>query len=197
MTRIANYRAAVSAQHGRDTVFVSERSILTDRHVFASMLFQQKKLTALEWDLYVRWYDLLTEHMPVAGVVYLTTSVETCIERIKRRNRAGESVPAEYLADLHAAHVEWVDSTPLPVLRVSTEDGVTREEQVAQVRAFIDELRARDAPVAAGRPAPVTPKKIGPLRGSDEVDDPSAVLKATPLAPAAASAPEHVTIASP
>jgi deoxyadenosine/deoxycytidine kinase len=143
MTRIANAREAIAEHAGKDTVLISERSILTDRHVFAEMLRSQGTLNKLEWDLYVRWYDLLTEHMPVAGIIYLTTSVPTCETRIKTRGRPGEVIATDYLHDLHAAHEAWVASTDVPVLSISTESDVPRDEQVEQVREFVASLRER------------------------------------------------------
>ena len=176
MTRIANTSAVVKEAQGTNAVIVMERSILTDRYVFAEMLRAQGKLNPLEWDLYQRWYDLLTGFMPIDGIIHLDTDVETCIERIKLRARPGEVTPEEYLRDLDAAHRSWLSDTSHPVLSLSTTDGSTHEDRVRIVLDFIAHLRQRQSsppgsPVAALYSTPV---KKG-SRSTEAVESPNSI----------------------
>ena len=150
----------MAAHAGADTLVVTERSVLTDRYVFAPMLRAQGKLSELEWTLFERAYDLLLDKMPVRGIVYVTTGVDTSLSRIAKRNRPGEAIGREYLADLDAAHTAWVGTTPLPVLRVSLEDGQDVAAVADSVAKFVDALRASApaTPAAAGG-APSTKKR--------------------------------------
>jgi deoxyadenosine/deoxycytidine kinase len=160
MTRINNTTEVLKRVEGTNAVVVMERSILTDRHVFAEMLKKQGKLNPLEWDLYVRWYDLLTGFVPVDGIIHVNTDVDTCIERIAARARPGEVTPVEYLNDLHNAHEEWLAEATHPVLTLSTTDGSTEAERVANITNFLEELRQkRDAVVDTSVSAFSTPVK--------------------------------------
>lgn len=103
-------------------IIVTERSVLTDRCVFAKMLKDTGILDSLEWDLYEMWYKTFATDIPMAGILYVTTDVSTSAQRIKTRNRHGEeSISTDYLTDLNRYHEAWLSSANIPVLRVSTD----------------------------------------------------------------------------
>lgn len=119
-------------------VIITERSILTDRYVFAEMLHNQGKIDDLEWNLYLRWFDSFAKDIPVGGIIHLTTSVKTSKDRIKLRDRAGEeSIPEEYLESLDSQHQKWIDESHLPSLKIHTEPGTDMELVVKEVEHWI------------------------------------------------------------
>ena len=127
-------------------VIVTERSVLTDRHVFAEMLRASGEMSPIEWSLYRNWFDTLAADMPMSGVIYLTTGVGTSAERIVGRGRSGEEhIPLDYLAALDKQHQDWVKGSVLPVLRLSTESSVPLADNLTQIRNFIDVL-SKDGP---------------------------------------------------
>jgi deoxyguanosine kinase len=139
LTRLRTIKAVLASTTKR--VILTERSVLTDRYVFAEMLRESGDITGLEWELYEMWFNTFATDLPIRGVVYLTTGVGTSADRIVRRGRAGEDhIPLDYLAALDAQHHRWLDRTSLPVLRISTEPGVSTEANVAAVREFLDRL---------------------------------------------------------
>jgi deoxyadenosine/deoxycytidine kinase len=143
LTRLRTILAAMRTTTKR--VILTERSVLTDRYVFAEMLRADGTLDPMEWELYRTWFDTFAADLPIRGVVYLTTGVGTSAERIVTRGRAGEEhIPLDYLAALDAQHHRWLDKAEredgLAVLKISTEPGVSQEANVAAVRAFIDRL---------------------------------------------------------
>ena len=142
LTRLRTIKAALASTTKR--VILTERSVLTDRYVFAEMLRESGEITGLEWELYEMWYNTFAADLPIRGVIYLTTGVGTSAGRIVTRGRAGEDhIPLDYLAALDAQHHRWLDGTTLPVLRISTEPGVAVEANVAAVRGFVDGLVER------------------------------------------------------
>ena len=109
-------------QTTKKTVIITERSVLTDRYVFAEMLRASGDLNDLEWQLYLNWYETFATELPMSGIIYLTTDVATSGSRIIKRGRHGEeNIPVAYLKALEVQHHVWLSSTPLPVLFVSTE----------------------------------------------------------------------------
>ena len=145
LTRLRTILSAMRTTTKR--VILTERSVLTDRYVFAEMLKEDGTLDPMEWELYRTWFDMFAADLPIKGVVYLTTGVGTSAERIVHRGRAGEEhIPLDYLAALDAQHHRWLDRAErtdgLSVLRISTEPGVSVETNVAAVRAFVGSLLA-------------------------------------------------------
>lgn len=139
LTRLRAIRGALASTKKR--VIVTERSVLTDRYVFAEMLRSSGDIDELEWQLYLQWFDTFAADLPLRGVIYLTTGVGTSAGRIVKRGRHGEEhIPLDYLSALDDQHQRWIAQTPLPVLQLSTELGVPVEENVAAVRGFIDRL---------------------------------------------------------
>lgn len=126
---------------GKLPVVITERSVMTDRYVFAEMLHREGKLDDLEWSLYLKWFEHYAANLPVKGIIHLTTSAATSKERIATRGRSGEEkIPMEYLESLHSQHEQWIATAHLPVLNVSTEGSI--EEAVGMIKAWIVGLTA-------------------------------------------------------
>lgn len=139
LTRLITIRKALDSLPA-DAVIITERSVLTDRHVFAEMMKDSGNIDTLEWDLYCKWFDGFAADIPIQGIIYLTTSVNTSADRIVTRGRSGEDhIPHDYLEALEKQHQNWVKTTPLPVLEISTEPGVRIEDSIASVKKFIAE----------------------------------------------------------
>jgi len=121
-------------------IVITERSVLTDRYVFAEMLRASGDLDDIEWSLYNQWFDTYASYSeaPVDRIIYLTTGVGTSGDRIAARGREGEgAIPRSYLAALEAQHETWLGSTDLPVLRLSTEVDVSVTKNLESIRAFL------------------------------------------------------------
>lgn len=96
-------------EQGEDKIIICERSIYTDKYVFAKMLYQQNFISNIEWKTYNYWFDTFKEKTKLNTIIYVNTSPEICFERIKKRNRTGESdIPLEYLNHCHTLHTEWL-----------------------------------------------------------------------------------------
>ena len=144
LTRLRAIKAAIAGT--KKQVIITERSVLTDRFVFAEMLRDANDIDPMEWQLYMNWYDTFAADLPLRGVIYLTTGVGTSAGRIVKRGRHGEEhIPLDYLSALDAQHHKWLTNTELPVLRISTEEGASQAENLAAVRAFVDGLLGTDA----------------------------------------------------
>ena len=139
LTRLRTIREAIATSKKR--VIITERSVLTDRYVFAEMLRTSGDIDDLEWQLYLNWFNSFAADLPIRGVIYLTTGVGTSAGRIVKRGRHGEEhIPLDYLAALDDQHQHWLTGAELPVLRISTEPGVSVSDNVARVREFVTGL---------------------------------------------------------
>lgn len=98
-------------ENNSNKIIICERSIYTDKYVFAKMLYQQGHINEIEWQTYNYWFDTFKEKTKLNMIIYINTKPEICFERIKKRNRTGESnIPIDYLKHCHRLHNEWLDS---------------------------------------------------------------------------------------
>jgi deoxyadenosine/deoxycytidine kinase len=145
LTRLKNIQDAVEnldSTMKEPQVIITERSVLTDKHVFAEMLRDGGDIDPLEWELYESWFNIFGKKYPVRGIIYVSTNSTTSNERIKIRNRNGEgNIGIDYLDALDNQHKKWVESTNIPVLTLSTEVGVSVEKNIEEIKLFIEKLK--------------------------------------------------------
>ena len=84
---------------------IVERSLLSDK-IFATAQHRMGNMTQLEFETYkVMYSDAVRSIGRCAGRIYVKTSVETCMDRIRSRGRQGEeSIDLDYLKLLDELH---------------------------------------------------------------------------------------------
>ena len=93
-------------------IIITERSLYTDKHVFAKMLYDQGKIEDVCYQIYLNLFEEFVNDFPISNIVYVNTNPEKCYERIHKRARDGEEViPLAYLTDCHNYHEEFLDKT--------------------------------------------------------------------------------------
>jgi deoxyadenosine/deoxycytidine kinase len=137
----------VMSEQTKDIRFI-ERSIYTDKLVFARSLYDTGKMTSLEWNMYNRWFDWLSEdcfkkvNRP-SGFIYIRADPETSFQRMLKRERSEEKcVPVEYLKIISEYHDEWLcreDQQNVLVINVDKDFENTPEEW-ERVKGLIDEF---------------------------------------------------------
>ena len=96
----------------RKTIIVMERSLWTDKNIFAKMLYDDGKIGKMEYEIYNRWFNVFIEKIPPINVVYLKVPPSTCKERIQVRNRKGEeNITIDYLKSCHEYHEKWLNKS--------------------------------------------------------------------------------------
>ena len=94
-----------------NSIFISERSLFTDKLVFAKMLFDSGNIELVNYKIYLKWFDTFAEDFPVSKVIYVNTEPEICHNRIIKRSRTGESnIPLDYLQNCHKYHNNMLDT---------------------------------------------------------------------------------------
>jgi len=84
---------------------VTERSLFTDKMVFASMLFDDGKMEHIEHQIYLKWFDEFSREFSVNKVIYVKTCPSVCHARIEKRHRDGESnIQLAYLENCDTYH---------------------------------------------------------------------------------------------
>ena len=138
------FRSRMKNIVNRDDCFI-ERSIYTDRNVFAKTCREDGLIGDIEWHDYISWFDWLATEFQVKpkGFIYLRCEPEVSLERIHKRNRSGEeNISLDYLKKLHAKHDDWLLNeigNRVLVLDVN-EDRSTYEDIIEKVKEFFSEF---------------------------------------------------------
>jgi deoxyadenosine/deoxycytidine kinase len=122
-----------------DTIIITERSIFTDREIFAKMLYDDNKIESIEYQIYLRWFNEF-KTINLDGIIYVQTLPGVCNERIGIRNRKGEStINMEYIKECDRYHENWINSTDIPVLVM---DGQPEQSEytIEQIKEFIKRI---------------------------------------------------------
>jgi len=96
-------------QRNKDCIIITERSLYTDKYVFAKMLHDQGKIEDVNYQIYLRWFDEFAEDYPVHKIIYVETDPTICHGRINKRSRTGEEcIPLSYLQECHSYHSSFL-----------------------------------------------------------------------------------------
>lgn len=93
---------------------ITERSLYTDKMVFAKMLYDNHKIEHINYQIYLNWFNTFAEEFPVDKIIYVRADPEICYKRIGIRHRDGENnIPIEYLASCNEYHDKMLDKTSI------------------------------------------------------------------------------------
>ena len=90
-------------------IIITERSVYTDKEVFAKMLYDDKKIEDVEYSIYLKWFHEFLEELPPISLIYVKTDPQVAFDRVKIRSRKGEHIPLEYLENCHNYHENWLN----------------------------------------------------------------------------------------
>jgi deoxyadenosine/deoxycytidine kinase len=129
-------------------VIISERSIYTDRYIFAQMLYDDNKMSELEFEIYKTWFNFFDKDYKIDHVVYVRTTPENALKRIKTRGRESEmKLGIDYLESLYKYHENWLinfGGGKLNVIRLddnNIEEDVNSEKSIAKYQNHIEKIK--------------------------------------------------------
>ena len=100
----------VSENNNKQYIIITERSLYTDKEVFAKMLHDQGKIEDVCYQIYLKWFEEFAKDFPINYSVYVKTDPTNCYNRIHKRSRDGEEViPLAYLQDCHTYHEAFLN----------------------------------------------------------------------------------------
>jgi deoxyadenosine/deoxycytidine kinase len=125
ISRLSLLRKAVKNPNIK--LIITERSVETDRNVFAKMLYD-------EFQIYTMWFDEFLTDVPLAGIVYINASPSVCMERIGKRARAGETIQSDYIQRCHDYHESWIRAKTCPLLELPADEDMNETPDLISKR---------------------------------------------------------------
>ena len=147
VSRIKELRNTVKEQKKNSSkpfIIITERSLYTDKMVFAKMLFDTGKIEYVNYQIYLNWFDTFSDEFPVHKVVYVKTAPEKCHERILKRSREGEdNIPLSYLKSCSFYHDNMLDknlTTCVCETQLVLDGNINIYENTHQLDMWIEEI---------------------------------------------------------
>lgn len=144
ISRLALLKDAMKKHPG--AIIITERSLYTDKFVFAKMLYDMKKIEDVSYQIYTKWFDAFAQECPIHRCVYVKTDPEICHERIMKRSRTGEdSIPLDYLTSCDEYHKAMIFKI-LPMFERASEDVIVLDGNIdiysnpAELTNWIDRI---------------------------------------------------------
>ncbi len=142
ISRLSLLKEAVENYPG--SIIITERSLYTDKYVFAKMLFDSGKIEDVNYKIYNKWFDTFAKDFPVNKVIYVNADPEVCDQRIHKRCRVGESnIPLSYLSNCHKYHNEMIyDKLELsPNMLLEIDGNMDIYENVENLEKMMNEVK--------------------------------------------------------
>lgn len=134
-------------------VVALDRTIFEDAEVFATALYQMRKISKRDWQTYQSFYEAILDAIrPPDLMIYLKCSMRTLKERIRLRGRRIErDVPPSYLKRLDRLYEGWIAAYDLSEVLVLETDRLDYIHDLVHRLDLMERIEAL-LPPELGRP---------------------------------------------
>jgi deoxyadenosine/deoxycytidine kinase len=119
---------------------ITERSLYTDKMVFAKMLYDTHKIEYINYQIYLNLFDTFKNDFNVNNIIYIKTDPDICYNRILKRARNGENnISLDYLQLCDTYHNNMVDI--LECDKIVLNGNVDIYENISQLNDWICQIQ--------------------------------------------------------
>ena len=123
-----------------------ERTLDSSKFVFSELAHKEGNLADHELAIIDAWFEQLKQSLPPIGLyIYLRTSPQIAIERIRKRDRPEESnLDVEFVTKLHDLHEQWMVQEqygPLGAKLLTIDADRSQEEVMDQLLANMEIIK--------------------------------------------------------
>lgn len=135
-------------------VVALDRTIFEDAEIFATALFQMRKISKRDWQTYQGFYGAILDAIqPPDLMIYLRCSMRTLRQRIRLRGRKMEQdVPLPYLKRLDHLYDDWIGSYAMSDVLVLETDQLDYIHDLVHRLDVMERIEAV-LPAEIGKPA--------------------------------------------
>lgn len=109
ITRLSILKETIEKYKDKNIIIITERSLFTDKYVFAKMLYNDGFIEDVNYQIYIKWFNEFVKEYPLNDIIYVKTLPQICLERIKKRGRIGEeNISIDYLINCNNYHDEYI-----------------------------------------------------------------------------------------
>lgn len=122
-----------AVENNPNAIIITERSLYTDKLVFAKMLYDSNKIEHINYLIYLNWFETFSENFPLNKIIYIKTDPDVCHSRIEKRSRKGENnIALSYLTECNKYHEEMINSLSIEKLILDGNVDIFNEKDVLQ-----------------------------------------------------------------
>jgi deoxyadenosine/deoxycytidine kinase len=112
-----------------NSIIISERSLLTDKEIFAKMLYDDNKIDSYSYQIYNMWFDYFYNKLPIHKHIYLYSNPEIILNRINSRNKKGdELINKDYLLNCHYYHEKMFNNNKHLIKVINMDNNILSSE---------------------------------------------------------------------
>ena len=124
-----------------DSIIIVERSVFTDKNVFAKMLYDDDLIDEINYQIYNKWFDNFLDTTKLDGIIYLKCDPEIAHQRVIKRSRSGETIPLEYLQKCNKYHDDWILTSNIDTITINSNEEnnlSVQDKWISQIVQFIN-----------------------------------------------------------
>ena len=96
-------------ENNPNAIIITERSIETNKNIFAKMLYDGGFIEDINYKIYLKWFNFFAGDYSVDKIIYIRSNPEVCLDRVKQRARDGEElIKIDYLETCDKYHEEFI-----------------------------------------------------------------------------------------
>jgi deoxyadenosine/deoxycytidine kinase len=144
ISRLSQLKEALNREKYK--IIFTERSVESDRNIFAKMLYDEGIIEEIDYKIYNLWFDEFKKDLGEFKYIYLKTKPSTALARVIKRQRKEEKIELDYLEKCHNYHEKWLNNlcdNKILILDGNIErerDSIIMENRVKLINNFMQKI---------------------------------------------------------